>query len=174
MYSHLSLAPLCICTSSRLPFLYIFILSLSELLLCPSSFPGHLCLYLLFSAGCIFCSSSLPRPSVFTIPCLISVPTFEFLYLHFPSHALSLPLCPAVFRCPAFCTSSAACTFERGRQHVNDSLSSAHLSTSRYISFSCSLQVYMSCGCMEDLPCSGVGHIYRKCSLYKLPGGIRL
>lgn len=37
-----------------------------------------------------------------------------------------------------------------------------------------SLQVWMCGGRMEDIPCSRVGHIYRKYVPYKVPGGISL
>lgn len=36
------------------------------------------------------------------------------------------------------------------------------------------LQVWMCGGCMEDIPCSRVGHIYRKYVPYKVPGGVSL
>lgn len=37
-----------------------------------------------------------------------------------------------------------------------------------------SLQVWMCGGRMEDIPCSRVGHIYRKYVPYKVPGGVSL
>lgn len=35
-------------------------------------------------------------------------------------------------------------------------------------------QVWMCGGRMEDIPCSRVGHIYRKYVPYKVPGGVSL
>lgn len=37
-----------------------------------------------------------------------------------------------------------------------------------------SLQVWMCGGRMEDIPCSRVGHIYRKYVPYKVPAGVSL
>lgn len=36
------------------------------------------------------------------------------------------------------------------------------------------LQVWMCGGRMEDIPCSRVGHIYRKYVPYKVPAGVSL
>lgn len=42
------------------------------------------------------------------------------------------------------------------------------------LSFLLPLQVWMCGGRMEDIPCSRVGHIYRKYVPYKVPAGVSL
>lgn len=60
-------------------------------------------------------------------------------------------------------------------EHVGSVDTSCEDQTFKVILCLCvSLQVWMCGGRMEDIPCSRVGHIYRKYVPYKVPGGISL
>lgn len=76
----------------------------------------------------------------------------------YPCFPFMLPLDVTAFQCQAFYTLWAACPFECRHWHV--------LSTSACVT--------VSCGCVEDIPRSRVGHFSRKCVLYKLPCGFWL
>lgn len=112
----------------------------------------------------------LSHHSISVLPTNISVS----ISVYSIPHTFSLPSCPTIFQFPAFYTVSADCTFKLQALQYHDTMSLAHLSMLQYISFSLSLQVWMSCGCREDITCFRVGHINRKCVLCMLPGGIIL